>query len=500
MESCDKNADHSIVHPTSGSGGLSSPIPTADSNEASFALPESTPDHDLSQSLSEDEKEPHPASSSAAAAPDAPRRAPGVPRSQKKHAKRAQIEQHRDFERQKKRQRQKERHRFSLEEEYAGLTKEQRQLAVEKKRAEKEAHSEKIRAHLEQSFESGRPKIAINCSLCDDMTVKEVKSLRKQIELSYSVLKNSHVTFQLHLTSFGEEHVLHPGGSAGAVDGAAKDLQESTGAAAGAAAASSSSASAITTPAAAIILHNEETTNKDSTPAPVPHQQSESPSRPAVSSSTTPTTLFPEAGPTIPPTSLPSRQFHLIPPNQSFALLKWRIHLHSVPYWEAFPNDKIVVLSPDAEEVLDSVDEDCVYILGGSVDRTVIRNQTLDQSNLLLVSPNVWKRCRLPIKEAAPKGSTKVLNIDTVVRIISQRFAAGSEHLQCSNIDSAGVLGGKEGEREGAGAAGALSETSLSIWREVLATCLPSRYKGGAGGGAGGSCEQVVVSSKDREL
>merc|ERR1711879_194809 len=103
---------------------------------------------------------------------------------------------------------------------------------------------------------------------------------------------------------------------------------------------------------------------------------------------------------------------------------KWLVHVHEQPFWEVFERDRIVVLSPDAEEDLDEVvlsfhctsisscfkhaptcltnncvskldiswcnlsmdkfglppaklrevSADCVYAIGGLVDRTIKRN------------------------------------------------------------------------------------------------------------------------------
>ncbi|CAE8714254.1 unnamed protein product [Polarella glacialis] len=95
----------------------------------------------------------------------------------------------------------------------------------------------------------------------------------------------------------------------------------------------------------------------------------------------------------------------------------WKVHAHEKPFWELFEPEQLVVLTPDAEEELEEVEEDLVYVIGGLVDMSVQKFRSLDQAKANRV------QCfrRLPIKKYAPKGTHPILNIDLVVRILAQR-------------------------------------------------------------------------------
>ena len=65
-----------------------------------------------------------------------------------------------------------------------------------------------------------------------------------------------------------------------------------------------------------------------------------------------------------------------------------------LPAWEAWGSSSVVYLSPDAEEVLEELDESKVYCIGGLVDRTVAKGASLD----LAARVGVQRTARLPIK------------------------------------------------------------------------------------------------------
>jgi tRNA (guanine9-N1)-methyltransferase len=71
----------------------------------------------------------------------------------------------------------------------------------------------------------------------------------------------------------------------------------------------------------------------------------------------------------------------------------------------------VIVLSPDAEEALSTVDEDTVYVVGGLVDRTVKKGITAK-----LAADNGWIARRLPLQEHF--GHSAVLNVNDVVAIL----------------------------------------------------------------------------------
>ncbi|KFG30693.1 tRNA-methyltransferase family protein, partial [Toxoplasma gondii FOU] len=56
-----------------------------------------------------------------------------------------------------------------------------------------------------------------------------------------------------------------------------------------------------------------------------------------------------------------------------FSFNSWIVRRHERPYWEVFSREEVVVLSPDADEELLSVEADKVYVVGGLVDRTISR-------------------------------------------------------------------------------------------------------------------------------
>lgn len=111
----------------------------------------------------------------------------------------------------------------------------------------------------------------------------------------------------------------------------------------------------------------------------------------------------------------------------------WKVDLESQGVRELdYCRDKeIVVLSPDADEVLDQVDcARVVYVVGGLVDRTVLAKQTLE-----MAGREGFRACRLPVKEslkgvADPFRLKKVLNINTVIEIIHKR-ASGMDWVNC---------------------------------------------------------------------
>lgn len=74
-------------------------------------------------------------------------------------------------------------------------------------------------------------------------------------------------------------------------------------------------------------------------------------------------------------------------------------------------NKKPIYLSPDASEELLEVDPDAAYVIGGLVDRTVIKNASLNRAEELNI-PAV----RLPIR--AYMKSRTCLNLDHVVTMI----------------------------------------------------------------------------------
>merc|ERR1719498_1013293 len=96
---------------------------------------------------------------------------------------------------------------------------------------------------------------------------------------------------------------------------------------------------------------------------------------------------------------------------EAIGFRKWLLHVHAGSCWETFDHDRLVVLSPDAEEDLEEVDESRIYVIGGIVDRTVRKLQSRDQAE----AQGAQCLRRIPIKRHGPQGMHPVLNIDTVV-------------------------------------------------------------------------------------
>ena len=77
---------------------------------------------------------------------------------------------------------------------------------------------------------------------------------------------------------------------------------------------------------------------------------------------------------------------------------------------------EIVYLSPDAEECLEEINNNCAYVIGGLVDRTIQSKKSLERGNALGVSVK-----RLPVKEyleGIAKPERRVFNINTVVQAL----------------------------------------------------------------------------------
>ncbi|CAK9044082.1 unnamed protein product [Durusdinium trenchii] len=93
----------------------------------------------------------------------------------------------------------------------------------------------------------------------------------------------------------------------------------------------------------------------------------------------------------------------------------WKMHLHEKSVWEVFAEEarsgKLVILTPDADEELVDVSDEEVYVIGGIVDRSVKKMQSLAQAQELR---------KLPLKSFGPKGCCPVLNVDCVVRILCE--------------------------------------------------------------------------------
>merc|ERR1740129_624042 len=95
-----------------------------------------------------------------------------------------------------------------------------------------------------------------------------------------------------------------------------------------------------------------------------------------------------------------------------------KAHIHYKPITEAFSTEEIIYLSPDAEEELTyPLDRKAVYVIGGIIDKTVIKNLSLDRAKSLKV------KCRKLPKPPKTLRST-AFNINMVVEMLI-RFQDG---------------------------------------------------------------------------
>lgn len=128
---------------------------------------------------------------------------------------------------------------------------------------------------------------------------------------------------------------------------------------------------------------------------------------------------------------------------------RWAVHYYNKPFFLVDElinlNKEFVYLTPNAEEDLEEVSEDKIYIVGGLVDRTIDRNRSLTRienikkneinnkeykkegekiksdNNLTdYINPQIKLVARrLPLKKYLDNIKNPILNINTVVEILS---------------------------------------------------------------------------------
>ena len=82
------------------------------------------------------------------------------------------------------------------------------------------------------------------------------------------------------------------------------------------------------------------------------------------------------------------------------------------------PPEAMVYLSPDAEEVLEDVDADTVYVIGGIVD---LKARGVAWSLPRAKEAGIRAR-RFPIREHMPGVTNQILNIDTAFKLLCERY------------------------------------------------------------------------------
>lgn len=84
----------------------------------------------------------------------------------------------------------------------------------------------------------------------------------------------------------------------------------------------------------------------------------------------------------------------------------WDVKLHAEPYHELFNHKDIVYLTSDSDNVLNEVDQNAVYIIGGLVDHNHHKGLSLQRAE-----EKGFKTARLPISEHIDMKTRSVLTI-----------------------------------------------------------------------------------------
>jgi tRNA (guanine9-N1)-methyltransferase len=90
------------------------------------------------------------------------------------------------------------------------------------------------------------------------------------------------------------------------------------------------------------------------------------------------------------------------------------MHTDARPLLSVYQPEEIVYLSPDASSVLTSLDDKTVYVVGGIVDRAVLKGQSLSKA-----SRHAVRVQRLPLQEYM-NVNNPVLNIDAVLIALNE--------------------------------------------------------------------------------
>ena len=85
----------------------------------------------------------------------------------------------------------------------------------------------------------------------------------------------------------------------------------------------------------------------------------------------------------------------------------------------ASPPKRLVYLSPDADEALEDVEEDTMYVIGGIVDLAARGVAwSLPKATALGI-----QTARLPIRENLPSVTNQILNIDTALKVLCEKYS-----------------------------------------------------------------------------
>ncbi|CAE7442608.1 TRM10 [Symbiodinium microadriaticum] len=139
---------------------------------------------------------------------------PPLQKSELKRLRKAELKEQRRLQakeqRQQKKKAQKQRKQELRQEHLESMSATERAEFLEKEREAGRERKAAIEATLDYSFHHGRPRIVINCSFSDTMDVRELTSLAKQVQLSYTQARDSNSKAQLHIMSLHSQNpVIH---------------------------------------------------------------------------------------------------------------------------------------------------------------------------------------------------------------------------------------------------------------------------------------------------
>ncbi|KAF4532222.1 hypothetical protein B566_EDAN004308 [Ephemera danica] len=91
----------------------------------------------------------------------------------------------------------------------------------------------------------------------------------------------------------------------------------------------------------------------------------------------------------------------------------WDVHLHSEHFTDVFPKTRLVYLTSESPNILDTLEDDKVYIIGGLVDHNAHKGHCWEVAKNLGIN-----HAQLPISQYLEMKTRQVLTIDHVFAIM----------------------------------------------------------------------------------
>ncbi|XP_046736443.1 tRNA methyltransferase 10 homolog A [Diprion similis] len=91
----------------------------------------------------------------------------------------------------------------------------------------------------------------------------------------------------------------------------------------------------------------------------------------------------------------------------------WDVQFYSESYLNKYPKDKIIYLTSESENVIESLDFDCIYVIGGLVDHNSQKGHCYN----LAVKEGI-RHGQLPLAKFLQMKARKVLTVDHVFEIL----------------------------------------------------------------------------------